>query len=58
MIISDEIRTQILARKDGGAIKKLAIQQGMKTLREDGVGKILRGITTIEELLANSQKDE
>ncbi len=57
MLISDEIRQMVLRRADGSTIKKLAIQQGMKTLRQDGVKKILNGITTVEELLANSQVD-
>ncbi len=56
--MSEEIRQLILQKKDGGTIKKMAIQQGMRTLREDGVRKVLMGITTIEELLANTQIDE
>jgi general secretion pathway protein E len=58
MVISDEIRQMILQKLDGGTIKKMAIQQGMKTLRFDGVRKVLAGITTIEELIANTQVDE
>lgn len=58
MVISDEIRQLILQKLDGGTIKKLAIQQGMKTLRFDGIRKVLSGITTIEELISNTQVDE
>ncbi|MEQ1876091.1 MAG: type II secretion system ATPase GspE [Bdellovibrionia bacterium] len=58
MIISDEIRQLILQQKDGGTIKKLAIDQGMKPIRLDGIRKVLQGTTTIEELLANTQTDE
>ncbi len=58
MVITDEIRQLILQKLDGGTIKKLAIQQGMKTLRQDGVRKVLAGITTIEELIANTQVDQ
>jgi general secretion pathway protein E len=56
--MTEEIRQLILQKSDGGAIKKLATQQGMKTLREDGVRKVLMGVTTIEELLANTQLDD
>lgn len=58
LILSEEVRQLILQRSDGGSIKKMAISQGMKTLREDGIRKVLMGITTIEELLANTQVDD
>jgi general secretion pathway protein E len=58
MIVSDEIRQLILQRKDGGTIKKMGIDQGMKPIRIDGIRKVLQGTTTIEELLANTQVDE
>lgn len=55
--VTDDIRTLIMQRKDGGSIKKQAIQNGMKTFRDHGVQKVLAGITTIEELLTNTQLD-
>jgi general secretion pathway protein E len=58
MVISDEIRQLILQRKDGGTIKKMAVDQGMKVIRLDGIRKVLQGTTTLEELLANTQTDE
>ncbi len=57
LMVTEEVRQLILQKKDGGTIKKMAIQQGMKTLREDATRKVLMGITTIEELLANTQVD-
>jgi general secretion pathway protein E len=56
--VNEPIRQLILQNKDSGAIKKLAQSQGMKTFREDGVKKVLMGITTIEELLSTTQEDE
>ena len=44
-----------MIKKDGGAIKKQAIADGMRTFRDHGIQKILQGITTIEEVLANTQ---
>jgi len=35
----------------------LAVQKGMKTFRDHGISKVLAGITTIEELLTNTQLD-
>ncbi len=57
LVVTEEIRTLVMQRKDSGAIKKKAIEQGMKTFRDDGIQKVINGITTIEELLSNTQED-
>jgi general secretion pathway protein E len=51
MLVDDEIRSLIVKNSDAGIIKKSAVSHGMTTLREDCVNKVLRGITTIEELM-------
>jgi len=58
MQINEPVRQLILQNKDSGTMKKFAQSQGMKTLREDGVKKVMMGITTIEELLSTTQEDE
>ncbi len=57
LIVSEEIRTLVMQRKDSGAIKKMAVEQGMRTFRDHGIEKVLNGITTIEEVLSNTQTD-
>jgi general secretion pathway protein E len=57
LIVDDEIRSMIMQKKDGNTIKKLAIHKGMKTVRDHGIQKVMSGITTIEELLSNTQLD-
>jgi general secretion pathway protein E len=57
LVVTEEIRTLIMQRKDSGTIKKKAIEQGMRTFRDHGVEKVLAGITTIEEVLSNTQTD-
>jgi general secretion pathway protein E len=57
MMVTEEIRTLVMQRRDSGAIKKKAVEQGMKTFRDHGVQKVLQGTTTIEELLSNTQED-
>lgn len=57
MLVNDDIRTLIMQRKDGSTIKKEALRHGMTTLREHGVQKVIAGITSIEEVLANTQMD-
>lgn len=57
LIVNDDIRSLILRRADGNTIKKHALAQGLKTFRDHGVQKVLAGITSIEELLSNTQLD-
>ena len=55
--IRDEIRKLIMNRADTSTIKKAAAEAGMRNLREDGALKILRGQTSIEEVLRVTQED-
>jgi general secretion pathway protein E len=51
VMITDNIRTAILRNADSNTIKKIAREEGMVSLREDGARKVLAGQTTIEEVL-------
>ncbi|MFA5231504.1 MAG: ATPase, T2SS/T4P/T4SS family, partial [Candidatus Omnitrophota bacterium] len=51
LVLNEVIRKMIEERKSADAIKKKAIELGMKTLREDGLDKTRQGLTTIEEIL-------
>jgi general secretion pathway protein E len=51
MIVDDTIRSLIVRNSDAGTVKRAAIQNGMATLREDGVNKVLQGHTTVDELM-------
>jgi type IV pilus assembly protein PilB len=48
---SDEIRELTIARSSADEIRKVAIAQGMTPLRDDGLAKVMLGITSIEEVL-------
>jgi type II secretory ATPase GspE/PulE/Tfp pilus assembly ATPase PilB-like protein len=51
LVVNDPIREVISQKAPSRMIRKVAREnQGMKTLREDGVEKVLKGITTIDEL--------
>ncbi len=56
MQINDAIKNVILSTSDANQIKKSAIEQGMTTLREDGVLKVLQGITSMEEVVRVTQE--
>jgi general secretion pathway protein E len=49
--MSDKIRDLVLKRCDVGDIARAAAEQGMVTMRDDGLAKALAGLTTIEEVL-------
>lgn len=55
--VTDDIRSMIMQRKDGNTIKRQAVANGMRTFRDHGIQKVLAGITTIEELISNTQMD-
>ena len=49
--VKDNIKELILVRADADKIKKQAIENGMTTMLEDGFGKVISGLTSIEEVL-------
>jgi type IV pilus assembly protein PilB len=51
MVVSKDIRELILRRTSTDEIAHLAEKEGMIRLRDDGLLKAARGITTIEEAL-------
>ena len=51
MTITDEIRKVIIARGSAMEIGKIAVNQGMKTLRIAALDKVKEGVTTLEQTL-------
>lgn len=49
---TDEIKEAIYRRANASEIRSIAIGQGMMVLRQDGIEKVLSGITTLEEIRA------
>ena len=52
------MRDIITNKGNESAIKRQARRDGMRTLREDGIVKVENGITTLEEVLKNTNPDE
>ena len=50
LLINEEIRDAINKNEDRHALRKLIYQKGVKTLLQDGLIKIMNGVTTFEEL--------
>ncbi|OGQ30365.1 MAG: type II secretion system protein GspE [Deltaproteobacteria bacterium RIFCSPLOWO2_02_FULL_50_16] len=57
LLMNDNIRALIMQGVDASTIKRQVTQGGMKTLREDGVQKVLMGITTLEEIFRVTQDE-
>jgi general secretion pathway protein E len=57
MLIDEEVQNLIYKRESAGTIKRIALDEGLQTLRMDGARKVLAGITTISEVLRVTQAD-
>jgi type IV pilus assembly protein PilB len=51
MQVSEEVERLAVERASGAAIGEVARAQGMTTLRQDGLAKVLSGSTSLEEIL-------
>jgi type IV pilus assembly protein PilB len=51
MVLNEEIRDLILAKASADDIGEAAVRAGMRGLREDGLEKVRRGITSVAEVL-------
>ena len=51
LLVDDDLRGLIIQTSDSATLRKAAVAKGMRTLREDGVKRVLAGITTVEEVL-------
>ncbi len=51
LVITDEIREMVLNNASSSEIAQVAKEKGMRTLKDDGLEKVRRGYTTIQEAL-------
>jgi type II secretory ATPase GspE/PulE/Tfp pilus assembly ATPase PilB-like protein len=51
LVASDEIRTAIKEHASTSEIRKCAIEEGMRTLRMDGIQKSIQGVTSYKEIM-------
>jgi general secretion pathway protein E len=49
--MTDPLRKLIMAHEESGLIQKLAIEEGMTTMFENGLIKVVEGVTTVEEVM-------
>jgi type IV pilus assembly protein PilB len=51
LLISERLREMILERTSEVELRKAAMEEGMRTLRQNGLRKVLEGKTTLEEVM-------
>ena len=51
LTMTDTIRKQVMKHEEAYVIQQQAVAEGMQTMYDDGVGKALSGVTTLEEVL-------
>jgi type IV pilus assembly protein PilB len=57
MPVGEAIRELVLMGASGSEIKNQAISQGMKTLRQSGLSKVLDGSISVAEILRTTMAD-
>ncbi len=57
MLVEDSIRAMVSKNVDAKTIKKQAVARGMGTLRLDGTRKVLKGITSVAELMRATEEE-
>jgi general secretion pathway protein E len=57
LIMTDELRDALMTGADASAIKKIAMDKGMKTIRDDAALKVIQGVTTVAEVLRVTQEE-
>jgi general secretion pathway protein E len=55
--VTAEICKLIVQRADANSIRKLALSQGVRLLREDGLQKAREGVTTLAEVLRVTREE-
>ena len=58
MVMSDALRDATIANVPVLELKRLAVKEGMRTLRMAGNIKVLEGRTALEEIASNTMADE
>ncbi len=58
MVMSAAIRNLILKKGRESEMKRIARKEGMRTLRQDGITRVLQGVTSLEEILRVTVADE
>ncbi|MDD2772556.1 MAG: ATPase, T2SS/T4P/T4SS family [Elusimicrobiales bacterium] len=56
LILSDSVKTFALKQMSAGPLREFAMQQGMMSLTQDGLNKVISGSTTVREVLGGADE--
>jgi general secretion pathway protein E len=57
LVMTDELRDQVVKRSSAGDLKRTALAKGFLTLRKDGLRRVAAGLTTLDEVWSVTQMD-
>lgn len=55
--MSEDIRSLVMRSAPASELKRKAVEEGMRTLRMDGMAKVVAGMTSPEEIMRVTQLD-
>ena len=58
LLMSEALRPMIIERVSVSEVREKAQAEGMRSLRADGIAKVLAGVTTVEEMIRETQDYE
>ena len=58
LVLDDDVKELLMKTQDASSIRRLAAKKGMTSLRESAIGKVLQGLTSIEEAISKTQTEE
>ena len=57
LILNEEVKDAIISKKTANEIRDISVETtGLVSMREDAIGKVLKGITTFEEVLNHTPR--
>ena len=57
LMVGEGVRQLVMSGATAGAVKRKAVEEGMATLRDDGVRQVMNGLTSIDEVMRVTQED-
>ncbi len=57
LVVSEAVRQMVMAGSNAGVIRRRAIEEGLKTLRDDGIRQAMLGVTALDEVMRVTQED-
>jgi general secretion pathway protein E len=56
LMMSDTLRGLIMRHAEAQELHRAAVDEGMRTMFEDGLAKVAQGVTTLEEVMRTTRE--